>query len=76
MSLNDIVYRMKNIETPYDDDKKKNGAIIVCRLDLVEDKRIASIDQTHLDLVEDIEAFNQYICPCVFEKIIGSYSTS
>ena len=38
VSLNDVISQMKNIEAPYSDEKKKNGAIIVCHW-CVNDRR-------------------------------------
>ena len=61
VSLNDVVSRMKNIEAPYGDEKKKVVLLLfVVGVLMTNDKRIVSIDQACLDLAEDIEAFNQY----------------
>ena len=61
VSLNDVFSRMKSTEAPYGDEKKKMMLLLfIVGALMTNDKRIASIDQTYLDLVEDIDAFNQY----------------
>ena len=61
VSLTDVVSRMKSIEAPYGDEKKKMALLVfVVGVLMCNDKRIASIDQAYLDLVEDIKSFDQY----------------
>ena len=61
VSLTDVVSQMKSIEAPYGDEKKKMTLLVfVVGVLMSNDKRITSIDQAYLYLVEDINAFDQY----------------
>ena len=61
VSLNDVVSQMKSIEASYGDEKKKLTLLLfVVSVLMTNDKRIARIDQTYLNWVEDINAFNKY----------------